>query len=269
MDTTTPRARGAQQGVEAIETGGRLLDALAASTGPMMLRDLAAAASMAPAKAHRYLVSLIRVGLVAQHPDTGRYDVGGLAVRLGIAGLGRLDALALAQERLPALRDVLSHTVALAVWADHGPTIVRWLDSSAPVSASLRTGATMPLTRSATGRAFAAFHRRALIERLLKRELAANARAGVAPRSLEAMETILAQCRRHGLGRVTGELMRGIDSLAAPVFDNAGDPVLVVTSLGHAGSFDASWTGPIARHLREWAHRTSSMLGYAANIANP
>ena len=51
---------------------------------------------------------------------------------------------------LAELREETGQTVALAVWANHGATIVRWLGADTPVSASLRVGAVMPLTRSAS-----------------------------------------------------------------------------------------------------------------------
>src|SRR5690606_6618637 len=214
--TGSKRATGAperRRGVEAIETGGRLLSALADATGPMMLRDLADAAQMAPAKAHRYLVRLIRIGLARQLPDSGRYDIGTLAIRLGAAGLGRGDALAMARERLPALRDALGLSVALASWVDSRVLIVDWLDARALVAASLRIGASMPLTRSATGRAFAAFDRRPGVAAALQAELAANARAGLRPASAAELDSVLRSTRAHGIARVSGDLVAGIDSL--------------------------------------------------------
>ena len=56
----------ARAGIQSVEVGFALLDALARATGPLMLRDLAAAAHMSAAKAHRYLVSFQRLGLVLQ-----------------------------------------------------------------------------------------------------------------------------------------------------------------------------------------------------------
>ena len=51
-----------RNGVQSIEVGASLLRALVNSSKAMMLRDLAAAAKMPPAKAHRYLVSFMRMG---------------------------------------------------------------------------------------------------------------------------------------------------------------------------------------------------------------
>lgn len=42
-------------GIQSVEVGFSLLQVLAASRGPLMLRDVAAAAGMSAAKAHRYL----------------------------------------------------------------------------------------------------------------------------------------------------------------------------------------------------------------------
>ena len=47
----------------------------------MMLRDIAQQADMPPAKAHRYLVSLIRAGLVMQDPASSHYDLGPFALK--------------------------------------------------------------------------------------------------------------------------------------------------------------------------------------------
>ena len=43
------------RGIQSIDVGGRLLEALARVGEPMMLRDLAREAAMTPAKAHPYL----------------------------------------------------------------------------------------------------------------------------------------------------------------------------------------------------------------------
>src|SRR3954471_18530610 len=71
-------------GIQSIEIGVRLLDVLAAASGPMTLRDLASGAGMSSSKARRYLVSLIKCGIVQQELATSRYDLGEMALRLGL-----------------------------------------------------------------------------------------------------------------------------------------------------------------------------------------
>src|SRR3954462_2694380 len=116
-------------GIQSVEVGFGLLDVLSKAAGPLMLRDLAGAAGMSAAKAHRYLVSFQRLQLVVQDAGTTRYDLGPAALQLGLASLARLDAVRLARQRVGTLMEQTGHTVALAVWGNHGPTIVHWEES--------------------------------------------------------------------------------------------------------------------------------------------
>ena len=68
-----PPPHNAQRGIQSIEVGGQLLLALARQGCPLLLKDLAQAAGMTPAKAHPYLVSFGKLGLITQEPGTGRY----------------------------------------------------------------------------------------------------------------------------------------------------------------------------------------------------
>ncbi|MBC7573699.1 MAG: helix-turn-helix domain-containing protein, partial [Herminiimonas sp.] len=128
---TEPASR---QGIQSVEVAGPLLRALAPASAPLVLSALAKNAGMPAAKAHRYLVSLIRVGLVEQDAATGLYDLGRLALELGLASLNRIDAVKLADETMSSLREATSETVALAIWGNMGPTYVRLLQSRRPVT---------------------------------------------------------------------------------------------------------------------------------------
>lgn len=233
------RKQKSRQGIQSIEVGGALLQALAKSTGPQMLKDLAAAAHMPAAKAHRYLVSFARMGLVEQDPTSGLYDLGAFALDLGLSALSRLDPVNLAAPVLTDLREATGQTVALAVWANHGPTIVRWLGADTPVAASLRVGSVMPLTRSATGRVFLAFLPRATTERWLKAELSEQSRKDLQPTTLEQAEQIIRATTRQGYAH-TSEFIPGIAGIAAPVFDHSGALAMALIALGYSKPFEAS-----------------------------
>jgi DNA-binding IclR family transcriptional regulator len=61
--------------------------------GPMMLRDLAGGAGMTAAKAHPYVVSFMRLGLTEQDRASGRYELGPLALQMGLTSRRRLNPL--------------------------------------------------------------------------------------------------------------------------------------------------------------------------------
>ncbi len=248
-----------QQGIQSIEVGGKLLTALAEARRPRMLRDLALEAGMPAAKAHRYLVSFGRMGLIEQHSETGLYDLGSFALQLGLSALARLDPVTIAAAALPELSRETGQTVALAVWANQGPTIVRWLGANTPVAASLRVGSVMPLTRSATGGVFLAFLPRESTRVAVRRELIDNQRKGIAPNTQEAVETFIGQSRRQGFAH-TIDFIPGIGGMGAPVFDHSGEMVLALVALGYSKPFEAAFTHISAAVLCS-AARLSERLG--------
>jgi DNA-binding IclR family transcriptional regulator len=201
--------------------------------------------------------------LVAQDGSSTRYDLGPAALKLGLATLSRLDAVQIARSRMDALMDEIGHTVAIAVWGNHGPVIVHWQEPARAVTVNLRLGDVMPLLGSATGRCFAAFAPSALVQPLLKAEMAQLgklARVGMPANATQA-QALLAETREQGLGRVVDTLLPGISGLAAPVWDASGRICLTLVSLGSSASFDAGYQGAIAKALRGLAADLSAELG--------
>ncbi|MDP1954165.1 MAG: IclR family transcriptional regulator [Polaromonas sp.] len=268
-------------GIQSVEVGFSLLQVLAASTGALMLRDLAAAAGMSAAKAHRYLVSFQRLDLVTQDAGSTRYDLGPAALKLGLASLSRLDSVKLARQRLGPLMEQIGQTLALAVWGNQGPTIVHWEESPQAVTVNLRLGDVMPLLSSATGLCFSAFMAQTSGSRsnshgresqrphdrlppLLKDELARMqklARKDV-PKTMAEVTAVLQEVRQRGLARVVDTLLPGVGGFCAPVFDADGHLVLGMVALGSLATFDPAWDGAVARPLATAARQLSSDLGF-------
>ncbi|MDQ6881761.1 MAG: IclR family transcriptional regulator [Pseudomonadota bacterium] len=254
-------------GIQSVEVGFGLLDVLAKGAGPLMLRDLAAAASMSAAKAHRYLVSFQRLGLVAQDATSTRYDLGPAALQLGLASLSRIDAVKLARERVPKIMEQIGgQTLALAVWGNHGPTIIHWEESPHTVTVNLRLGDVMPLLSSATGRCFAAYLSRDAIAPMLREEIARSQKAGRTdlPASMAETRQLLDEVRERGAARVVDTLLPGIVGFCVPVFDSDGHMVLGLIAVGSTATFDSDWKGVVERPLRAAATQLSSDLGWRA-----
>jgi DNA-binding IclR family transcriptional regulator len=200
-----------RRGVQAAGVALAVLAALGRATGPVGLSELATAVELAPAKAHRYLVSLIAAGMAVQRGD-GTYDLGPEAARLGMAAVARIDPVNRAADALPGLVAATGCTAMLSVWGPAGATVVRWEKAEPQLITALGVGAVLPLTTSATGQVFLAW----LPERLL-----GGAAEGLAPQR--------AAVRQAGLARAEGSYIPGLSALAAPVFDLAGGLVAVVT----------------------------------------
>jgi DNA-binding IclR family transcriptional regulator len=248
-----PQRARAQAGIQSLETGIALLKTLVAASAPMKLKDLAAASKMSASKAHRYMVSLCRSGLIAQEAQA--YRLGPYALEMAIACLNSLRPVKLASQALEAISREIGLTVAIAAWGNHGPTIVRIEESSHAVSMNVRAGTVVPLTRSAAGLVFAAFMPRHVVEPMLAAEV---------PRAAERkeFEAILEKVRATGVGSVAQKLVPGADALAVPIFDHRGSIALSLLAVGSSNTFSLEPHGPVAEVLKRYARNLSEELGY-------
>ena len=252
-----------RRGIQSIEIGSQLLVELARHVAPMALRDLAKAAGMSTGKAHPYLVSFLKVGFVTQDAS-GCYELGPLALQLGLARLQRLDPVKEASPLIAALAAETEQSVAVAVWGNLGPTIVRLEEPIHPLHVNLRTGTVMSLAYTATGRLFAAYLPPKVVEKLIIEDVARQSgrAGGTMQLTRTQVDDAIIETRRHGLSRTIGHPIPGINAFCAPVFDSAGNLVLGITAMGPEATFDNDWNGKVAAPLRACALEVSRRLGY-------
>ena len=250
-----PPAPRASRGIQSVEVGGRLLQALLRAGGALPLKALAEQAGMSAAKAHPYLVSFCKLGLIEQDEAGGHYGLGPLALQLGLVAQQRLDPVRLAGEMLPALALQLGHTVAIAVWGTQGPTIVRIELPPTAIHVAMRPGTVLSLSGTASGLLFAAHRPAADLRPLLKAERV----------KLDAVEfeRRLARVRAEELGIAIDTIVPGVSAMAAPVFGPDGELLLALTAIGPSSIFDIAPRGPVAQALREAAGRVAARLGWA------
>ena len=235
------------RGVQSIEVGGTLLQALVNHGRALPLKDLAAAAGMSPAKAHAYLVSFARSGLVSQDGDGGPYDLGPLAISLGLISLQRADPIRLASAALEPLAHALQATAAVAVWGQAGPTVVRVAEAPLPVFVSLRHGTVLNLAQTATGQVFAAYRDDPDTTDLWRAQGGTDATAWAAH---------LAQVRAQGHALSDAGLVPGVSALAVPVLDALGACHLVLLALAPSAQWPAA---PRARALKELQKQSAAL----------
>lgn len=268
-DDAPPKA---QRGIQSVEVGGRLLDALARRRKPLGLSELAAAADLSTAQAHTYLVSLMRLALVKRDAITGNYEPGPLSLRLGLMSIERQPAYRAALPHAARLAEAVGLSVALSVPGALGPTIVRIEHGGYPLHVNLHVGSVMSLDTTATGRVFRAFGDPAQLDAMAASQAGAGATlagaeqpvpdAGVPQAELDAI-------RARGIERGVDLPSPGVSAMCVPVFDAEGKLQLALTVIGSTGSIDVDWEGPIAAALRDAARQASASLGAAHDAPPP
>ncbi|HZZ46761.1 MAG TPA: IclR family transcriptional regulator [Pseudonocardia sp.] len=253
----------ARQGIQSVENAMTVLLALEHGGGPMTLTQIAEGAGMQPSKAHRYLVSLGRVGLVSQSPRSGRYDLGPSMRRLGAEALRRMDEVGLASEYLPGLRDRTGHAVGLFVWGEHGPVLVRAEHGSDVLPMIVRVGTTLPLVTTSAGQVFLAYLPATQTEPILRSNRTRN---GQAIDDAEELARIKEKVRSDGLVVTTNAVLPNVSAIAAPVLGADGSLLLVVVITLPGPDLTPAYARGIGDELLSTTGAISAELGYVPRV---
>ena len=251
-------ANGQQRGIQSVEVAMRVLEAIERIGGAAPLSGVAGEAGMGPSTVHRYLVSLTRVGLVAQDAATGWYDLGPAARRLGLEAVRRADDVSVAGGAAASLRDATGHTVNVSVWGESGPTIVRWEHGRYPLPIMARVGSTLPLVDTSVGRIFLTYVPGQLTRPVLRsqqqHEVSSRPPSGL-------LDDIVEEVRRAGISKTVGGVIPGLAVLAAPVFGAGGALSAVLAVLLLARVATPAAVSAVSGQLTKTTDRISVELG--------
>ncbi len=251
---TTSKAK-SRTGIQSVGIGLRVLDALASHAEPQALGVIAATSGLSASQAHRYLASLVAAGMARQDPDTGRYDLGPGALRLGLGALARVDAFNAANVAITAFVRETGRTIQMASLGPTGPVVVRWVMGFPPVTTSLMVGSTLPILRSATGQVFLAFRPENVTRQMVERETAAA--KGLTEIDVEALRR---RVREDGYATVSGSVIPGLRATALPIFDFQQEAVLTATVLAN-DAFEPSGDLAIRAALADVCDEVTRSIG--------
>jgi DNA-binding IclR family transcriptional regulator len=223
-------------GIKSLESALAVLAYLSKQKGAATLTDIARGCDMSPSNVHRYMATFIQAGLAKQEGKSGRYDLGLGALELGLAAIARHDFVNSAADGLFQLTSDTGMTALLSVWGNDGATVVRWERGASPTVTSIGLGTTLPLLRSATGRAFLAWGPNAAIATAREAELRRASRQPTLLPDSEptkaGLNQLVAQVRDDGFAWVDGRYIPGLVAAAAPILDWQGEAQAVITLVG-------------------------------------
>ncbi|TPL21081.1 IclR family transcriptional regulator [Mesorhizobium sp. B2-4-9] len=252
------------RGVRSVEIGARLLQAMGDSARPMMLRDIARDAGLAPAVAHPYLVSFRKLDLVEKDETSGLYRLGSMALQLGLARLRGSDIVRMANMAGAELADETALSMATIVWGSYGPTVIYLHEGADQMHVNTRPGTVYSLTGTASGLVFAAHLPESLVKRTInaQRRERTNAQfVGDLP-DLKDRRQEIADIRALGYSVTDSHPVPGVSAIAAPVFDLSGQLQLVVTLIGFVNLIDTRPGSDHVRKVQELSRTLSRQVGY-------
>lgn len=236
----------------------QVMTALEQTRGPASLSQLAKVAGLPSNKVHRYLVSLVRVGLAEQEQRSGLYTLGSATRRLGIEALRRGDEVSIATNYATALRDQTQHTTNLATWSDAGPVIIRWDYGAYPLPITVRVGSTLPLLDSSVGRVYLAHLPKALTTPALRAQQKRDETRAMAD---DEVERIVSEVRESGYSLTFGGVIPGLAAIAAPIFASGPGVALVLGIFVPTHAASAALVESLVTQLKGAANAVTTELG--------
>jgi DNA-binding IclR family transcriptional regulator len=253
-----------RKGVQSVEIGSRILNVLADEPGPAMLKTVAARMGISTSRAHSYLVSLIRARLVEQDQVTGLYELGPQTRKLGLVALSRLDVDRVTSQAVFQLHESTRATVALTVWTERGPTVVRWVRGDEPLTMNVNVGSVLPILTTAVGHIYMAYLPASLTQRFIDVELASMAKTRVVGsiRTIADVERTIKKVRQCGTASIVGSILPDASAIAAPIFDHHGQLTASLGLLGQKADLSIGLDQSLVQRLLEVTNEASARLGY-------
>jgi IclR family pca regulon transcriptional regulator len=221
---------------QSLETGLLVMKGFSSEHPVQGIAEVADRLEASRSTVHRYMTTLVALGMLEQHPRTRRYRVALLPVDLGRAALDANRVVQATGDALQKLRRQTGCTVRTATAIGFDAVILDSARSFAPgqglLGVQLRRGATVPGHATALGKVMLS----TLEPKQLKDQLAAaklSKHTGKTSTSKRALETEIADVRKNGYAIEDEEHELGVVSIAVPVADSDGAQVGALGLVAH------------------------------------
>jgi IclR family transcriptional regulator, acetate operon repressor len=247
-------------GTQAVARAVSLLKAFSDARRGWRLTDLARAAHLHKATAHRLLAALEREGMVTRDAAGEHYRLGPEAIALGARAARASDLRAIVVPELETLAANSGETATLEVPVAGAMLILHEVPGRALLGAVREVGTRWPVHATSTGKALLA-----LLPTEERRDVLGQRLSRHTPRTITAagaLDRELGRIRRRGYAVAAEELERGYVAVGAAVQDSDGRPVAAISLGGPRVRFPAARIALLGRQVRAAADRISNALGY-------
>jgi IclR family transcriptional regulator, acetate operon repressor len=239
----------------------RLLTHLATSSQPVGLAELSRALKLPKPTTHRLARSIEQAGFVQKDPLTRRYRVGVALEDLAIGALRYGASHAARRLIMNGLAERLGARVNLVVLKSGNLSSVEWVESTAPLRVDLGSNSPMPVHCTASGKLLVAFGSDELQKHVLRlASFPACTKKTIT--NVRAFSRELDKIRRRGFAEDDQELLPGVNCLAVPIRDRAGQVVAGLAVMAPAATLPLAKIGSHLPEIRKCAAMISEELGW-------
>jgi DNA-binding IclR family transcriptional regulator len=260
--SNSTRSEARRSTIQSVDRSARILKLLASGPRRLGVSEIADRMGLARPTVHGLLQTLQAHGFVEQDRESDKYQLGAGLLHLGNSYLD-LNELR-GRSIVSAERLALRVGAAVRVGVLHGSTVVVVHHVFRPDAAFavLEVGAQLPAHATALGKALLAFAPAELVDDLTAEELPRLTRRTL---TAAALRRELEQIRERGIARERDEAVLGEASVAAPIFDHAGQAIGAIGVVGETRSLLPRAPGrEVVTAVTEAARSISRELGAPA-----
>ncbi len=248
----------AEGGVAVVRNALAILKAFSFERSVLGVSELARLLDIPKSTVSRLAKTLAAEGFLT--PVTGGYRLALKLHELGALVVSGVELREIAHDKLVRLRNITGETVHLAVLDGTEVVYLDRIESPNTLHFFTRLGMRMPAHSTSSGKAMLAFSPPAALEAVCAKGLAQLTSRTLSTRA--ALERALEATRANGWAASVDESERGLNSLAAPIFDYTSQVIAAISVAGPSERLTASAMLRIAAHLREATAEISQQMGY-------
>lgn len=220
-------------GIQSIEYISKVLELFCENTGSLTLKDISQRLDESPAKVFRYLVSLVRIGLLNK-TENNEYMVGDLALNMSFKALNKLDPIDEACKTARQINYDTGYGVAVSVWGSMGPTVIKTFEPKETLYSKIRVGSVMSLKSTSIGLTFSKYLPEHILQTTLEHEALRHSGAKL---SMKERKDFIQEIQSKKDQLITSMMDRpiaGLSSMSIPVFSISEEIQFVLTIFHHS-----------------------------------
>lgn len=224
------------------------------------ISDLATSLGLNKSTVSRTMATLASEGFVYKDPDTKKYRLGYSILSLSGIITSNMDVYRESQPVLNRLVKETGETAHISI-LDHTDVIyIQKVECNHPVRFLTHVGKRNPTYCTSSGKVLLAYSDESLVESVIEKGLHAyTANTITNPEELRAH---LRKVRDQGFACSIEEILEGVNSIAAPIFDYTGKVIAALTVVGPKQRIQQQNIRPLAKKVISASMEISDRMGY-------
>ncbi len=224
------------------------------------ISDLATSLGLNKSTVSRTMATLASEGFVYKDPDTKKYRLGYSILSLSGIITSNMDVYRESQPVLNRLVKETGETAHISILDSTDVIYIQKVECNHPVRFLTHVGKRNPTYCTSSGKVLLAYSDESLAERVIENGLHAyTANTITNPDELRAH---LKKVRDQGFACSIEEILEGVNSIAAPIFDYTGKVIAALTVVGPKQRIQQQNIRPLAKKVISASMEISDRMGY-------